>query len=116
MAMENTETLPPHIPVVFSPPLTEFVAEDRLSTSSGGVGETKVPGEGRGSVLSVAKIDTRPESSRPSSHWYSSRLDRLLCCHPLPTRRRIGCRGLGADRTSGALAPATFSVLYAHLT
>jgi hypothetical protein len=50
-ATETTETLPPTYQWSFCPRLTEFVAEDRLLTSSGGVGGTKVPGDGWGSVI-----------------------------------------------------------------
>jgi hypothetical protein len=89
---------PPHTNCVFAaPPLTEFVAEDRLLTPPSGVRETKVPGEGRGSVLSVdsvAKIETRPESSqRPASCTQAGRppgLSSLLQAIPqlrLPDRR-----------------------------
>ena len=108
MATENHgNPTPPHIPMVFPPPLTEFVAENRLLTSSGWVGGTKVPGEGRRSVLSVlsvAKTETRPESSRPSSQRHASRLNRLLSCHPAP--HRIGYRRLGADAALAGPSPA----------
>ena len=104
---KTTETLPHTYQWCFPPPLTEFVAENRLLTSSGWVGGTKVPGEGRRSVLSVlsvAKTETRPESSRPSSQRHASRLNRLLSCHPAP--HRIGYRRLGADAALAGPSPA----------
>ena len=102
---EPRKPYPPHMPMVFSPPLTEFVADDRLLSSLRG--GTKVPGEGRGSVLSVdsvAKTKTSSESSQPSSQRYASRLNRLLSCHPAP--HRIGYRRLGADAALAGPSPA----------
>ena len=72
------------------------MAEDRLLTPSGGVGGTKVRAEGRGSVVSVAKItvdrnspDILPPALKPAGSTMFSESEGLRQFKELDVVHRI---------------------------